>query len=210
MTVTYDPSVFTVATQDQAKRIILTGEDSTTERRWVTETPYLTRLIAQNMDLGPRSVVLDYGCGIGRMAKALIDRFGCRVVGVDSSPSMRKLAVEYVASDRFTPAFDEWDSCGKFDAAIAVWVLQHCPHLAEDIARIKRALKPGGSLFVVNMLHRSVPTVERGWVSDNLDVFGLLDDAFGPAAVHPLDPAGTTPAVARVSGWAVYRNKSLT
>ena len=31
------------------------------------------------------SWVLDYGCGVGRLAKVMIEHYGCRVVGVDIS-----------------------------------------------------------------------------------------------------------------------------
>jgi cyclopropane fatty-acyl-phospholipid synthase-like methyltransferase len=64
-------------------------------------------------------VVLDYGCGIGRLAKAMIDASGCSVVGLDTSPEMRKLADDYVGSDRFiavSPSqFDalSWPACGS-------------------------------------------------------------------------------------------------
>src|SRR5262249_33707894 len=99
--VTYDPSIFDVTTLEDAMRIILTPEDSTTEQRWATETPYLTDLVSRCFELSPTSLVLDYGCGLGRMAKALIARHGCHVVGVDISRNMRSMAAAYVDSDRF-------------------------------------------------------------------------------------------------------------
>jgi len=104
MKLTYNPGVFNVNSIPAAMSIILTAEDSTTEARWRTETPYLADLINKHFELSANSLLLDYGCGIGRMAKELIGRYGCRVVGVDISPSMRSLAPMYVASDRFLPA----------------------------------------------------------------------------------------------------------
>ena len=89
----YDASVFDVATIEAAKRIILTPENSTTQERWAAETPYLTDLITKHIVLDRDTTVLDYGCGVGRMAKALIDRARCKVVGADFSASMRALAV---------------------------------------------------------------------------------------------------------------------
>jgi SAM-dependent methyltransferase len=49
--------------------------------------------------LDRNSLVLDYGCGIGRIAKELIKQTGCHVIGVDISPSMLGLAYPYVHSD---------------------------------------------------------------------------------------------------------------
>lgn len=40
-------------------RIILNAEDSTTQHRWATETPYLADLIASSINLSDRSLVLD-------------------------------------------------------------------------------------------------------------------------------------------------------
>ena len=138
------------------------------------------------------------------MAKALIDRHGCRVIGVDTSPSMRALAVGYVASDNFLACppemLDVLIARGiGCDAALSIWVLQHCQKLADDIVRIARALLPGGALFVVNQFHRAVPTFERGWVDDGLDVFGLLRVAFDRA------PEDRWPAQTRLRGSPVYR-----
>src|SRR5438132_400515 len=99
----YRPEVFTASSIPEAMRLIVTPEPgTTTAERWRKETPYLVEDCGRLLGIGPDTCVLDYGCGIGRVAKGLIERFGCRVVGVDFSPSMRLLAPDYVLSERFT------------------------------------------------------------------------------------------------------------
>jgi SAM-dependent methyltransferase len=208
--ITYNPHVFDVATIGDAMQIILTPEDSTTEHRWVTETPYLANLISRCFSLTEKSLVLDYGCGIGRLAKELISRHGCSVIGVDISASMRSIAVAYVGSDRFfacPPAMlDLLLTRGvAFDLALSVWVLQHCVNVRDDIALISRALVPEGGLFVVNQRSRAVPTVELGWVDDGADVYALLKEGFRQRSRGSLPAEHTTKNVSRFASWAAFR-----
>jgi SAM-dependent methyltransferase len=182
-TLTYLPQVFDVLNMQSAREVILTHEGAASaDERWHTETPYVADLIGQSVDVSAKTVLIDYGCGIGRLAKELIDRHQCRVIGVDISVNMRALAVDYVRSDRFLSCSpDMLDSMvGRgftADAAFSVWVLQHCFRPADDIARIYRALAPKGRLFVVNNHLRAVPTNE-GWVNDGIDVRALLNSRF--------------------------------
>ncbi len=208
--VTYNPRVFDVGSIDDAMRIILTPEGATTEHRWATETPYLADLIAGTFALTEQSLVLDYGCGIGRLAKALIARHGCRVIGVDISTNMRALGAVYVASDRFfacsADMLDVLVARGlRCDLALTVWVLQHCLRVGDDIARIAGALQPNGELFVVNQLSRAVPTVERGWVDDKVDLDALLQGRFTLRAGGALDAQHTTEVLSQVGSWRAFR-----
>jgi 2-polyprenyl-3-methyl-5-hydroxy-6-metoxy-1,4-benzoquinol methylase len=210
MQVTYNPGVFEVNDIAQAMNIILTPEGSTTAQRWETETPYLADLIAEQFTLTADSLVLDYGCGIGRLAHELIKRHGCRVAGVDISPSMRALSVIYTRSDRFMSCSQEMldglTARGmRFDAALAIWVLQHCAMPAEDVARIKRAIKPGGDLFVANGNVRSVPTAEQGWVNDGLDIKAMLAGEFETVRLGGLTREKTTEIIAEGTFWGAYR-----
>ena len=220
MTGTYEPRIFDVATIDQAKRIILTGEGSTTEERWARETPYLAELIGRELALAPASVVLDYGCGIGRLAKELIRRYGCRVLGVDISAGMRALAVGYVDSDRFftcAPAMLDLLSERGFaaDAAISVWVLQHCERPAEDIVRIGRTLRPGGQLLVVNNRLRAVPMIRRQfgpkgavaegrWFDDGIDIKAELSRRFRLLAEGQLAADKVAASLLPITFWARF------
>ena len=144
----YCPQVFDTPTMDAAKAIILTneGEGADTETRGKIETPFLGKLIAESLRPAAASVVIDYGCGIGRLSKELIEQTGCFVVGVDISAEMCVLAKQYVASDRFmavSPAqlgalVGSRPARGSRDRGR--WVLRHCLSPVEDVRRIKRAL----------------------------------------------------------------------
>jgi SAM-dependent methyltransferase len=210
MSPTYDPTVFNVNDIAAAMRIILTPEDSTTEERWRTETPYLADLIDRWLTITPNSVLLDYGCGIGRIAKELIARHGCRVIGVDISPAMRALAPMYVQSERFfacPPAMlDTLIEHGPiFDGALSIWVLQHCLTPADDIVRTRRALRPDARLFVLNNIHRAVPTKESDWVNDGLDVRKQLGNEFVLLAEGAPAREATSPMIAQGTFWAAFR-----
>jgi SAM-dependent methyltransferase len=180
-----------------AQEIILTdeGAGADSHTRWALETPYVIELMREAFSLRSDMVVLDYGCGIGRLAKAMIDASGCSVVGLDTSPQMRKLADDYVGSDLFlavSPSqFDTLVMAGlRVHAAIAVWVLQHCLGPADDIGRIHHSLVPEGRCFVLNMPKRAIPVVREGasddneffWASDGVDVATLLRAEFDVVA----------------------------
>ena len=76
MAATYYPEIFDAHTMGHARAIILTGEGSTTAERWQVETPWLGDQISSLIEITPDTLLVDYGCGIGRVAKELIARFG--------------------------------------------------------------------------------------------------------------------------------------
>lgn len=182
-TAIYQPQVFDVANIEQAKSIILTNEGTANpEERWAQETPVTTEKIVSHLHPDTTTLVLDFGCGIGRLSKALIDRVGCTAIGIDISSNMRILAPTYVASPRFSVLSPNvWartvDSGLKADIVVAAWVLQHVPRPADDIDRIYATLRPGGHLFVVNETYRCVPT-DKGWIDDGVDLLALLRAKF--------------------------------
>lgn len=211
---TYDPRVFTVSSVEDAKRVIVTPEPGTTsDERWEKETPFLVEDIGKHLGLSPAMTVLDYGCGVGRIARGLIERYGCRVVGVDFSPTMRRLAPEDVGSDRFAVSsvgnIDQMIAGGfRADAAVCIWVLQHVLEVADTVRRLAIAVRPGGLLYAVNS-GRCVPT-DRGWVNDGVDIFGELRELFREEGRHPLPQDVTTPQLAAESVVQILRRPGPT
>jgi SAM-dependent methyltransferase len=180
---TYYPGVFEAETLEAAKGIAITPEDGmSTEERWNTETDFMTGHIGSRLAVCEKNVVIDFGCGVGRMSRALIERFGCSVVGVDQSERMRAHALQYVASPRFSVvAPGEFDAmvAGGFvaDFGIASWVLQHCMHPAVEIGCIANGLAAEAPFLLVNSIHRLVPT-DLGWGQDGENVEALMAERF--------------------------------
>lgn len=210
---TYRPEVFEVDDLESAMRVILTPEPgTTTPERWEYETPYLVSEIGRALGLDDQSCVLDYGCGIGRIAKGLIERHNCFVVGVDISTSMRQLAPRYVQSDRFAACapemLDRMIARGfRATHACACWVIQHCLAPETDLVRIDSALASDGRLFVLNSNHRCVPT-DHGWASDGISVEELLTARFEKIAKGDLPEVITTPEIANCSYTMTLRKRS--
>jgi SAM-dependent methyltransferase len=187
----YAPEVFDRNTLAEARSIILTPEVGlTTEERWERETPWLAeRMIA------PRGIVLDVGCGVGRMSRVFTER-GQTVVGVDISMPMRLHAIQHVASDRFsavTPAvLRAMVEAGlRFRSAVAVWTLQHIPlrDLAEMIGILALGLETGSPLWTVDSCRRFVPGKlgpDYGWMDDGIDVPKALLGPFSLAWHEPM------------------------
>jgi|SRR6516225_4580726 SAM-dependent methyltransferase len=208
----YFPDVFEVTDLRHAQEIILTPEaGTTTAERWEKETPYLVGEIGRSLKLDGSACVVDYGCGVGRVAKGLIERFGCQVVGVDISVSMRQLAPGYVQSSDFAACapeiLDALVSRGfRATHAYACWVLQHCISPEDDLKRIDAALAPGGLLFVVNLHDRCIPT-DQGWRSDGIDVETLLTERFEKLGAGRIPEGATSPEIANRSFTMTLRKR---
>ena len=190
----YNPKIFDTNSIEDAKKIILTKEGGwDSEQRWDKETQFLIDLIGDFFKLDSSMTLLDYGCGIGRLSKGLIEKFNCKAVGVDISPSMRQKALEYVNSENFRVIDPSQlqsfvSKNGFFDVAISIWVLQHCLEPQKDILNIKCALKSDGKFFVLNNITSAVPT-NKGWINNKIDIHKILKNEFEElkTSVLPLD-----------------------
>lgn len=98
-------------------------------------------------------VVLDIGCGEGRVTRALGER-AVAVVGIDSSPTLLQDAVgaddraNYLIGDATKLPFRD----GSFDTVVAYNSLMDLNDMPQGIAEASRVLKVGGR-FCVCVLH---------------------------------------------------------
>ena len=113
-------------------------------------------LLAHAVTLGypaERERALDFGCGPGRLTRALAQHFGSSV-GVDLSPRMVEVAQRLhadVENCRFLTGERVLDGFGdaEFDLVYSNLVLQHVSDpsaVAEYVAGFARVLRPGGLL----------------------------------------------------------------
>lgn len=156
------------------------------EERWKEETPLFREIIVGQ--LKSDAIVLDYGCGVGRLAKEIVNvMLGVRIVGVDTSYEMRKLAEEYVGSDRFTTCSPEELGDQKFDFTYCVYVLQHImPDYVGNA--IKQVSESSNNLLLVNSVARMYAS-PQGFVNDGYDVLGEVAKNFSKAewAIPPYE-----------------------
>jgi len=96
----------------------------------------------------PMGTFMDFGCGVGRVSKALRKRFAFGY-GVDIAPKMIELARTYVDGVDFI--INQSDSLSQFndnsiDFVYSHIVLQHIPshYQVKYIRELLRVLKPGG------------------------------------------------------------------
>ena len=182
----YIREVFLPQTLEDAKHIALTN-DPADPHKFQEETEFLMRLLQSQSLISKTTRALDFGCGMGRVSKMLIDTFGCVVQGVDQSESMRYFSHQYVAHKNFSvrPDID-----GVFDFILAIFVLQHVEYPDKEIAYIYKHMSSDGTLLVVNEKRRFVPVgVDEQkyvvWKDDHVDIDGLLSTYFKLVRVCP-------------------------
>lgn len=119
----------------------------------------LERRIAQR--LGRAAIVLDVGCGDGRLVNFLARELNKRVVGLDISShgfahaqeeaakAYLEALVECVKGDaQRMEAFAD----SQFDAVTVVYTLHHIDSPEAALGEIRRVLKPGGKLLVGDLV----------------------------------------------------------
>jgi SAM-dependent methyltransferase len=129
------------------------------ERHGWSHNDHYHSFILSELPPGCRDV-LEVGCGTGALARQMAGRAE-RVVGLDLSPEMVRLAAEKSRGYRnveFSLAdVLEWEwPAEAFDCIVSVATLHHMP-LDLILEKMKSALRPGGKLIVVDLYKAATP-----------------------------------------------------
>jgi SAM-dependent methyltransferase len=148
------------------------------------ETPLFANAILRSLPPGAKEI-LDYGCGFGRLAKEILARSEdptLTILGADTSPEELNLAVQYVASPRFT-ACRPSEVNRKFRAIYCIYVLQHVParELDATIRFLHEHLTDDGVLIYCSSEGRMAVRADgRGFENDGVNVRQELSRCFEP------------------------------
>jgi len=113
------------------------------------QDPRWRRFLVSRLDVGPTDTVLDVATGTGAVARELIRRKGCAVVGLDQSPEMlaearRRLGaeVELVEGTAERLPFED----ASFDALTFTYLLRYVEDPAGTLRELVRVVRPGGTI----------------------------------------------------------------
>jgi SAM-dependent methyltransferase len=123
---------------------------------WVLGYPFALRALGVGGPGAPR-VLLDYGCGPGKVAKRIARTYDIQVVAVDPSADMLAIASQRYDDPRITYRRLQDDGLtfvadGSVDAAMCCFVFVVLPsreQLRSIAAEIWRVLRPGGRFVVL-------------------------------------------------------------
>ncbi len=119
-----------------------------------------TEAFLDQLDIGPGDHVLDVGCGLGGASRFAVERYGCRVTGVDLSEEYVEVGtvlnswvglagrVRLEAADASDTPYPD----AEFDKAYMLHVGMNIPDKIALATELHRVLTPGGVLGVYDVM----------------------------------------------------------
>jgi len=113
--------------------------------------------LAVGLSPSPQVSLLDMSAGLGGAARALHERFGVCVTGMEAHPGLARLGAELsrrkgmakeASVEHFNP--QTFETSRLYNGILARESLFHQPHLGEVLARAVKALAPEGQLVLVD------------------------------------------------------------
>jgi demethylmenaquinone methyltransferase / 2-methoxy-6-polyprenyl-1,4-benzoquinol methylase len=128
------------------------------------QDPRWRRAAVEAIRAEPDDRVLDIACGTGLVARALVERWGCQVVGLDQSATMLSRARQLLAANprlagRISLVEGEAETLPfadrEFDHLTFTYLLRYVDDPAATLRELARVVKPGGR---ISSLEFRVPT----------------------------------------------------
>jgi demethylmenaquinone methyltransferase / 2-methoxy-6-polyprenyl-1,4-benzoquinol methylase len=119
------------------------------------QDPRWRRAMVAAVPAGPDERVLDVATGTGLVARELVERYGCRVVGLDQSPPMlararAELATDPAMAERVELVEGEAEALpfadAEFDHLTFTYLLRYVDDPAATLRELARVVRPGGRL----------------------------------------------------------------
>jgi SAM-dependent methyltransferase len=118
---------------------------------------------ARTLGLTSASRVLDVGAGVGGPARFLAHAIGCHVTALELQRPLHEIGVDltrrtglddkvtHVCADALTHPLPD----ATFDATVSFLAIVHIPDRARLLARLARALRPGGGCYIEDLCMRA-------------------------------------------------------
>jgi demethylmenaquinone methyltransferase / 2-methoxy-6-polyprenyl-1,4-benzoquinol methylase len=119
------------------------------------QDPRWRRAMVERIGATPSERVLDVASGTGMVARTLVRRYGCEVVGLDQSPQMlagaqAKIAADEGLAQRVTLVRGEAERLpfgeAEFDHLTFTYLLRYVEDPGATMAELARVVRPGGRI----------------------------------------------------------------
>ncbi|NPD87766.1 MAG: class I SAM-dependent methyltransferase [Asgard group archaeon] len=106
------------------------------------------------MNLQPNQLVLDIGCGLGKITEYIAEKTGVSFIGIDNAAKVVEWAKKNTRTDLGKLVFQVGDlnrlqfPKEKFDAIISIDTLYYAEDFVEVIKKMKEILKPDGQMGI--------------------------------------------------------------
>jgi len=123
------------------------------------QDPRWRRAMIASIEAGPGDRVLDVATGTGLVARGLVERYGCFVVGIDQSPDMLDGArgalaarpelaarIELVSGQAERLPFAD----GEFDHLTFTYLLRYVDDPGATLTELARVVRPGGRIAALD------------------------------------------------------------
>jgi cyclopropane-fatty-acyl-phospholipid synthase len=174
--------------------------------------------IAQQLELTPRSSVLDVGCGWGSLACHLARHIGCRVIGVTPVPAQARYVRRRVeaagVADRVRVILSSYEDAAlvprSFDAVAFVGSIVHLRDKRSALARCAAACRPRAKVYLSETCLRNRMIQET--FDERPGTQFIRNEIFGQGELIPLsnyveffEDAGFSLAALRDLTWDYHR-----